>query len=143
MAGEGVLGVTTKTSVHIDSGLIAAFLRSPDGPVVKALGAAADKVQTETRRTLKEGFPSDFLGPRVVKRITMAADGVHVLVGADNTKTAPHSIDGNPMLVFEWGPPNGPGGTVFFRHVNHPGSDLGPYLGTKLVAALEAIRRVL
>ncbi len=38
--------------------------------------------------------------------------------------TMPHEIRARraPFLVFFWGPPKGPGHTVFFRKVNHPGT---------------------
>ena len=44
--------------------------------------------------------------------------------------TRPHRIDGNPILSFDWN-----GERVFFRHVNHPGTQPNRFM-------LDAIRQV-
>lgn len=36
--------------------------------------------------------------------------------------TQSHWIEGDPLLVFYWGPPNGPGKTMFLARVFHPGT---------------------
>lgn len=115
---------------------VAEVLRGPNGPVARHVIVVAEEVRQATIRSLTPGFPREFLGPTIVKRITPSGDGVHVQVGSAKVKTRPHPIEGNPLLVFDW--PKA-GGVVYLRHVNHPGSNLGPYLARKLAEAVAAV----
>lgn len=122
-----------ESRVVISEAAVAAFIRNPDGPVGRRLMVVAEDVRQRTKGSLKEGFPRDFLAPTIVKRMVMTADGPSVQVGSDHTRTQPHVIRGNPLLVFHW--PKA-GRVVYFRKVNHPGSNFDRYLVEKLVAAL-------
>lgn len=124
-------------TVNISGSACAAYMRAPNGPLTRQMLVVGEAVKATTIASLKQGFPKDFLAPKIVKRIVPGPEGPIVRVGSDNTKTRPHAIEGNP-LAFKW--PAMGGGMFFFRHVNHPGSDLGPYLQTKLQAALALLR---
>lgn len=126
-----------EAKVIISEAAVQAFIRNPDGPVGRRLMVVAEAVKTATIGSLKEGFPKDFLGPTIVKRMVMTDEGPNVQVGSDHTRTQPHIIRGNPLLVFHWAKV---GRVVYFRKVNHPGSNFDNYLITKLVAALEQVR---
>lgn len=125
--------------VIIDPVAIAEFIRNPDGPVGRRLMVIAEAVRQDTKASLKPGFPQDFLGPTIVKRMVMTDEGPKVQVGSDHTRTQPHVIQGNPLLRFHWAKA---GRVVYFRKVNHPGSEMGPYLMEKLVTALARARGV-
>ena len=114
-------------------------MRAPDGPITRHLMVIAEAVKVATIASLKPGFPKDWLGPQIVKRVVPGADGPSVLVGVANTKTKPHVIRGNPLLTFYW--PKA-GRVMVLRSVNHPGSEMGPYLARKLTDALGAIKGV-
>jgi hypothetical protein len=116
---------------------LAALMRGPEGPVTRHLIKVGEDVRQLARANLGGGFASSFLGPRIVKRVEVGADGAHVLVGSDVTKTRPHLIVGNPLLVFHWAKA---GRVVYLRHVNHPGSDFGPFLRKALLAAVAEAR---
>lgn len=126
--------------VAISPAQVADFLRSPEGPVLRRFLVLGDRVKIRTIASLKEGFPRDFLGPTIVKRVVMASNGPHVIVGSERVRTKPHGIDGNPLLVFFW---QKTGRVMFLRHVNHPGSDFTEYLTKKLVESLETLRGAL
>ena len=69
-------------------------------------------------------------GPRLKDTLDVKAgvDNVTIAYLAEHASftdegTAPHRIDGNPLLSFYWADgPNGPG-TYVFRFVNHPGTE--------------------
>lgn len=126
--------------VKVDTAAIKAFLNDPNGPVARDVMVRATAVQQKAKASLKSGFPSDFLGPSIVKRLQMVDGAPHVFVGSSKVKTKPHIISGNPMLAFKW--PRMGSGMFFFRTVHHPGSDFNQYLTEKLVAALPAARGV-
>ncbi len=125
------------STVRIAPTLVADFLRQPDGPVLRRFLVLGERVKETTRLSIRSGFPRDFLGPQIVKRVVMGSNGPHVIVGADNVKTQPHVIQGNPVLVFFWPKV---GDTVFLRYVNHPGSDFSEYLIKKLTEAMSTLR---
>lgn len=129
------------TTVDIDLTAIKAFMQDPNGPVARYMMVVGQAVKDATIAQL-HGFALTFLGPTIVKRLVMMADGPHVMVGTDRVKTEPHIIRGNPWLAFKW--PNAPmpqpkGGVFFFRQVNHPGSDFTRYITERLVVALNVI----
>lgn len=123
-------------TVHIDPVKVAEFLRSPNGPVLRSMIVLGDKVKERAVASMT-GFPRDFLGPQIVKRVLVANGGPQVMVGAANPRTNPHVITGNPLLVFFW---EKAGRVVAFPSVNHPGSDFSQYLTTTLTNALTSVR---
>lgn len=123
--------------VILNMAAVREYMRTPDGPVMRRLMVVGDAVKVRTVASLKSGFPQDFLGPTIVKRTVMTADGPAVEVGSSKTKTDAHPIAGNPILAFKW--PKQGGGMFFFRSVNHPGSNFDKYLSSKLKAALAEI----
>ncbi len=129
-----------RSVVKIAPGLVADFMRQTDGPVVRRFLVLGERVKETAKASLRAGFPRDFLGPLIVKRVVMASNGPHVLVGADKVKTQPHVIQGNPVLVFFW--PKA-GQTMYLRYVNHPGSDFAEYLIRKLTESMSTLRGAL
>lgn len=123
--------------VIIDEAAVAEFIRAPDGPIGRHLMVIAEEVKIKTVTKLKPGFPKDFLGPKIVKRMTEVAGHPSVQVGAADIKTEPHRIDGNPILAFQW--PKMGAGMFYFRQVNHPGSDFHHYLTKLLTETLAEI----
>src|SRR5688572_20831562 len=111
--------------VVIDGAKIQELLSSPQGPVLRYLSDVGQKVQDRARDRIRDrlGAWSSQLAASVVKRFERDGRGAYVSVGSDQTKTRPHPIDGNPLLVFFW--PKA-GRVVFLPHVNHPGSEMGP-----------------
>lgn len=132
MAGE--------VTVKIDEAAVTAYIRTPEGPVGRHLMVLGEAVKIEALKRMKPGFPRDFLGPTTLKRMTQTPEGPMVRVGTDKVKTRPHVIRGNPFLVFDWPKPNGPGGTVAFRSVNHPGSDFTKYMRKILLESLDTLK---
>lgn len=124
--------------MSLDAAAIAAMLRSQDGPVFRHLSVVATRIQARTKASLKEGFPSEFLGPRIVKRFGQDSASLFVEIGSSVVTTRPHPIVGNPILAFPW--PKRGGGVFYFRSVQHPGSNFGPYLRGKLLEAVAAER---
>lgn len=113
------------------------YLRAEDGPVMRHMMVVGEAVKVETIRHLKDGFPRDFLAPTIVKRVVHTEYGPAVQVGSDHTKTDPHMIFGNPLLVFFWARA---GRTVHLPYVHHPGSEFHNYLLKLLVAALRVVQ---
>lgn len=122
--------------IVLNTGQITDALLAPDGPVVRQMMVMGEAIKVATVAKLKPGFPRDFLGTYIVKRVVA---GPKVQVGSVRTQTRPHQIRGNP-LVFNWPKPRGPGRVVFLRSVNHPGSNMGPYLAKKLLEAMHEVR---
>lgn len=138
MAGSEVFALRwAGSTVNISPTQVADFLRSPEGPVLRRFMILGERVKVQTQLSLRAGFPRDFLGPQIVKRVVMASNGPHVIVGADHTRTEPHLIQGNPLLVFFWPKV---GRTMFLRQVNHPGSDFSEYLIRKLTESMATLR---
>lgn len=122
-------------SVVMDPRALAELLRGPSGPVyrrgiedanlVKREAqriAPVGKVQPGSRRARQPGTLRD----SIVVRVLSEADGPRFQVGtADpvglwvHEGTEPHTITGNPLLVFYWPKV---GTVVAFRQVNHPGT---------------------
>jgi hypothetical protein len=123
--------------VDIDRAAVAAFFRETDGPLARHMLVLGERIKLKTISLLSPKFAREFLGPTIVKRMSMQSDGPHIMVGTDKTKTAPHPIDGNPLLVFNWKKMGGQ--LMFLRHVNHPGSEFRPYLEKKLAEALAEV----
>jgi hypothetical protein len=122
--------------VEINQATIREYIRTPDGPVARHFMIIGEAIKARTIASLKPGFPQDWLGPFIVKRMVMTDDGPMVSVGIERTKTKPHIIMGNPLLVFYWAKA---GKVVRFRHVHHPGSEMAPYVAKKLLEALETV----
>lgn len=123
--------------VQIDAAKLGAYLRQANGPVMRKMMTAGEVVKRETINSMNSEFPRKFFGTSLVKRLEMHADGPHVFVGASRTKTKPHPISGNPLLVFFW--PKA-GKTMYLRNVNHPGSDFTAYITKKLKQGLNAAK---
>ena len=130
--------MTVEVEVKLNQEALGKFVATPDGPVARQMMLFGEKVKSTTIGLLKEGFPRDFLGPTILKRWTDGPEGPVLLIGSPRTQTQPHVILGNPLLVFFWPPPKGPGRTVYFTKVNHPGSNFDRYLGQKLLEAIGA-----
>ena len=125
--------------VVVDPAEVQRFVRNPDGPIARRMMIVAEAVRQETIASLKEGFVADYLGPTIVKRTAETDEGLRIVVGSEHTRTQPHVINGNPLLVF-FSPKAGR--TLFVRSVNHPGSDFRNYLLERLSNALRVVKGV-
>lgn len=125
------------TRFEIDPLLFKAFMNEPGGPVVRHMMIVGERVRKTWVDSMSEhganGWPKAFFADKIVKRVRATDKGPAVQVGTDTVKTNPHPIDGNPLLVFDM---PAAGGTIFVRHVNHPGSDFSDYLEKTGKAAL-------
>lgn len=126
--------------VIINHEAVHSFMRLPDGPVARRMLVVGEAVRARTIKSLKPGFPRDFLGPTIVKRTVMTDHGPAVQVGSAHIKTRPHIIRGNPYLAFT---SRKTGKLVVTRMVHHPGSDFTNYLSKKLTDALDAVKGTL
>jgi hypothetical protein len=137
MAGE----IVNRAALHD-------FLHDPNGPVAAEVERVGQQLRRLTIARLKVGFPRNWLGRRVVAIRTDGPEGPSMLVGSDDTKTSPHVIPkggaaAGRTLVFFWPAPKGPGKVVFFRSVNHPGSNFDKYLSRKLLEALAELKEAI
>lgn len=136
--------------VVMDPAALAALLRGPSGPVYRRVLEDANLVKREAQRLApvgKSGFGSrssrrpGTLRDSIVVRIMSAAGGdIAAQVGSSDPValfvhegTVPHTIEGNPLLVFYWAKA---GKVVAFRRVNHPGTQPNRFL----VQALGVLR---
>lgn len=131
----------------MDPAKLAELLRSPSGPVMRRLIEDGEAVKDEARRLVRVHKPvpgerrkrrPGTLRDSIVKRIR---PGGIVEVGSEDDialieheGTEPHTISGNPKLVFWWGKA---GRVVAFPKVNHPGTTGSKYL----TRALEKVIR--
>lgn len=110
---------------------LATALKSPEGPVGREVIIRGERVKQAAIRLAPR--KSGNLAAHIVKRITTRNGQIQVLVGVENVDYAiwvhegaqPHTITGNPLLVFFWAQA---GGIVFFRSVNHPGNSPNRFL---------------
>lgn len=123
-----------------DGAQIAALLRSEQGHVMRGLAVRAQRVQERARQLV--GVRTGTLKSSIVKRFAQDPAGPSIQIGVfsgpalayarfHHEGTAPHPIEGNPLLVFFWPKV---GRVVFFRHVNHPGTKPNRYLTDALPA---------
>lgn len=135
-------------NVIIDNRALQQVIAGPNGPVIKALFVAADIVKAGARRRVGvyKPAPGDPLAGRrkrkpgtlrdsIVKRlVTGGPEGARILVGSEDPialwhheGTKPHVIRARrkPMLVFFWPKV---GRVVYFKQVNHPGTQPNRYL---------------
>lgn len=103
--------------VDIDSRALADYLRSDQGPVMRALIEAGDKVKDKARDLV--GIQTGNLRDHIVKRITQEGLSFHVLVGADVDSAIYHhegsdAVDGKLMRWRLPGPGRGGGGLYVF-----------------------------
>lgn len=133
------------TRVVMDPAKLAEVLRGPNGPVMRRLIEDGEFVKDRARSYVRVHQPvpqerrkrrSGTLRDSIVKRIR--GEGV-VEVGSEDPialieheGTEPHTITGNPLLVFWWGKV---GRVVAFPKVNHPGTTGSKYL-TRALADL-------
>ena len=135
---SGVKGRTSATTrVVLNPGEIERFLRTPDGPLARKMMIAGDIVKVRTFAMLKPGFPQQFLGPYLVKRMVEGPEGPIVQVGSAHVKTKPHIIQGNPLLSFYWAKKRK---HMIVASVHHPGSDFSKYLLKTMRKALSTVR---
>lgn len=150
-----VLNNTATTRVIMDPARVAAFCRSPDGPVVAALMRRADRVQQAARKQIRMGHIGGGvtgIGPgpvprhgnlrdTIVKRLTERNGWPCVQVGSEDPIALIHHEGTRPhvilpriktALVFSVG-----GQTVVARRVNHPGTKPNRYLTDNLRLAVE------
>lgn len=133
------------TRVVMDPVKLAEVLRGPNGPVMRRLIEDGEFVKDRARSYVRVHKPvpqeqrkrrPGTLRDSIVKRIR--GEGV-VEVGSEDPialieheGTEPHTIHGNPLLVFWWGKV---GRVVAFPKVNHPGTTGSHYL-TRALADL-------
>lgn len=113
------------------------MLRDPSGPVIRRTMIFADKVKVVAIAETRAEFTKGFMAERIVKRYGNDSRSAYVDIGTNRARTRPHGIDGNPLLVFFW--PKA-GRVMYLRHVNHPGSDMGPWIRKTLFAAVLKLR---
>lgn len=150
------LNNTATARVIMDPARLAAYVRSPDGPVVAMLMRRADRVQQAARKQIRMGHIGGGVtglgpGPRparqgnlrdtIIKRVTEKDGHPAVQVGSmdpiallHHEGTRPHVILPRiqTALVFSMG-----GQTVVARRVNHPGTKPNRYLTDNLRLAVE------
>lgn len=128
-------------SFKVDVAAVNAFMASPDGPLMRRMLVIGDRVKAGAVARLKGGFPREFIGPQIVKRMDVVKSGPqagpHVYIGASRLHTRPHPIEGNPLLFFF---SKVHMHLISVRHVNHRGSDFTEYARKILLAALAAER---
>jgi hypothetical protein len=136
--------VPVKAVVVIDPNVLQKFLDAPNGPVVRALIEAGEKVKNEAIRLAPKRTQN--LSRHIVKRLTKRKGRPAVTVGADvkyalfvHEGTRPHIIrpKGHPFLAFRWaGAPATmrrlPDGRVLARVVHHPGTKPNRFLTNAL-----------
>lgn len=130
----------------MDPAKLAELLRGPSGPVMRRLIEDGEAVKDRARQLV--GVHKPVQGERRKRRSGQLRDSIVkrvrgpglVEVGSEDPiallhheGTEPHTISGNPRLVFFW--PKA-GAVVSFPKVNHPGTRPNPYL----VKALEVLR---
>lgn len=116
------------------------LLKGATGPVVLYQANLGRQVAGAARRLAPRGKgDGPHLADNIDSKLVPSSDGYSVEITAGvphaifvHRGTRPHPIDGNPLLVFDW--PKA-GGTVFLRHVNHPGTKPNKFM-------LEAARSV-
>jgi len=128
------------TNIRFDPIAVSKLLVGKDGPAMRLCIVFSEQVKRETIGAMRSEFPKEFLGQSLVKRVGVDGTGGFVDVGSEKTKTRPHPIEGNPLLVFFWPKV---GRVVFLPRVNHPGSDFGPYLKKKLKEGFSKARGML
>ncbi len=144
------LGGTFGGRMVINPVELAAWMRSPSGPVVRELLRMGDVVKEGAQRRVGVSTPPP-QGPRssrrpgtlrdsIVKRLVTTGGEPTVMVGSEDDIAAfhhegtdPHVIRGNPLLVF-WSAKAGR--VIYTRQVNHPGTKPNRFL----VDALDDIR---
>jgi hypothetical protein len=134
----------TLASVHVDASRLAAFVRSPGGPVVRDLMRRGTNVQTAARAKAPKGA-TRALERSIVKRLAIEARGPVVYIGTDvpyalwvHEGSDPHVIVPRRRKALRFpAPGSAPGAVavVFARRVNHPGSKGTPFLVDALPAA--------
>lgn len=145
-------------TVSIDGKKLAAFMRSPNGPLYRKMAKAALVVKEGAKRQVGVYKPPDAysasnrarrpgtLRDSIVSRV-IEHDGLPLwVVGSDDPiakihheGTEPHEIWARraPFLVFYW--PKA-GGVVHFRMVHHPGTKPNHYLTDQLPIAMAIIK---
>jgi hypothetical protein len=128
---------SAELTYNVHTGAINAILHSPGGEVGRDIQRRGRLVVQRARSLVpvKTGalrnsisMQTGSVGGEV--SVSISASARHAMWVHEGT--APHSIHGNPLLVFYW--PR-VGRTVFFRHVNHPGTKAVPFLRDALDAA--------
>jgi hypothetical protein len=138
-----------KSYMVIDPVVLAAVLRSPVGPVYRAMIERGEKVKIEAQRLAPVGTPDPLGRPKydgtpignlrdhIVKRIVSDSHGITVVVGVFNVPYAYGVHEGNPvhpiypreggygLLVFWWPKVNA---VVYSTGVLHPGNQPNRFL---------------
>lgn len=117
--------------IVIDPVRLAAFMRSPNGPVMAALMRGATAVQAGARAQV--GKRTRQLEGSIVKRPGVDREGPFVLVVTEGVPyaymhhegTDPHVIRPRTRKALRW---LGRGGVLFAAKVNHPGTQANRYL---------------
>lgn len=139
-----VTALSGKSYLVINPVALAALMNAPEGPVVRHMISDGEKVKQEMIRLAPVGKDDPLGGARadggpgnlrnhIVKRVVLGDKGVTVLVGVEHVKyaewvvkgTAPHVIEGKPLLVFFWPKV---GRVVAFPRVNHPGTKANNFM---------------
>lgn len=134
--------------VLIDPAKLAELMRSPSGPVVRALIEDAELVKIEAQRLVGVSRPDPVprrkprrpgtLRDSIVKRVAWDNEGVVILVGSDDPialyhheGTQPHPIEPKDaeFLVFYW-PVTGR--VMYLKRVQHPGTRPNRFLTNAL-----------
>lgn len=125
--------------VVIDPVKLAAFERSPQGPVLRDLMRRGTNVQLEA--IVRVGKRTRKLERSITKRAGVDARGPFVIIVADtdyalwhHEGTGPHIIRPRFKKALRF-PGRGPGGVVFAMVVHHPGTAPNRFLTDSLPAA--------
>lgn len=131
-SGSSSLGGSFEGRVVIDPQKLAAWLRSPSGPLVRELFTAGDIVKAGAKKRV--GVASGDLRDSIVKRFLSGPGGEPEMWVGSESEYAVFHHDGTDPHVIE---PIRPGGVlsfvwagerVFFKKVNHPGTKPNPFL---------------
>lgn len=127
-----------KTFILLNPAAIAAFMRSPSGPVMRQMLVLGEAVKVEMTKLAP--VRTGNLRDHIVKRIADGGpSGPVVLVGVENVPyagwvvhgTAPHDIYPVNGKILAWQSDHGPGASLeremtgdwhFAAHVHHPGT---------------------